>query len=119
MPQVFLEYTANIILPEQPEDFLKKLNQQLGNYETFKLEAVKSRACKLDDYCSGDGAPGKGFVYLCCMMMPGRSEALKQGLQELLLKFLNEQISPCNRQLQLHFAVHFVELNEYQVLINE
>ena len=119
MPQVFLEYTANISLPEPPPEFLKKLNKLLGDCETFKLESVKSRARKLEEYCCGDGAAGKGFVYLCCMIMPGRSDALKQSAQDLLLTFLSEYITPHNPQLTLHFAVHFVELNEYQVLIHE
>ncbi len=119
MPQVFLEYSANVKLPETPNEFLKKLNKQLADFKTFELEKIKTRARKLEHYCMGDGADGKGFVYLLCAILPGRSDALKQGIQEQLLKFLKEQIVSSNQTLNLHFSVHLVELNEYQFVTHD
>jgi len=119
MPQVFLEYSANVNLPEAPNEFLKKLNTQLADFNTFDLEKIKTRARKLESYCMGDGADGKGFVYLLCAIMPGRSDALKQGIQEQLLRFLKQQIIPSNPRLNLHFSVHFIALNEYQFVTHD
>lgn len=119
MPQVLLEYSANLVLPESPSDFLKKINKQIGECETFEVEKVKSRAHQLAHYCMGDGAAGKGFMYLCCAILPGRPAALKQRLGHQLLTFLKDHISSHNPGLHLHFAVHFTELNEYQVMTYE
>lgn len=114
LPHVVLEYSANVQLPVSPRDFLKAFNAHLGAYKTFELERIKSRACCLEPYCMGDGAEGKGFVYLNCAIVPGRSESLRLGLQERLLKFLEAKIVPCNLGMRLHFSVHLVELKQYQ-----
>jgi len=78
MPQITLQYTANVDQEVNSMDLFSKVHQILSNAGGIKVENCKSRAFKLEDYYIGQGGSNNAFVHLDLAFLEGRSIVLKK-----------------------------------------
>ena len=89
MPQLQLEYSANVTAPPTP-DLLLMLHQILADHGV-KIGNCKSRAVERDVYLVADGKTGEAFVHLDVSFMEGRSPELKTSIGNAMLSALRTE----------------------------
>ncbi|MDH5856145.1 5-carboxymethyl-2-hydroxymuconate Delta-isomerase [Lampropedia aestuarii] len=114
MPQVHLEYSAN--LPIDAAKVLKAVNAALFATGQFKLpQDIKSRAQAFDAFVVGDDLPHQAFVHLRVAVIDGRSVEVRKAIADAALAALQAahdwQALPL--QVQLGAEVHEITLATY------
>ncbi len=59
MPQLTLEYTANVRVTAGLDELAGRLHEVLASVGGIRLENCKTRWQRLDGFAIGDGAPGR------------------------------------------------------------
>lgn len=77
LPHCILEYSANV--PDQVDirALLAEINQSIVACSDVKIEDIKSRAIRHEQYVIGDGAAGRTFVTLEIQILSGRPDHVK------------------------------------------
>lgn len=76
MPHIILEYTDNV-LPADLQAFWGRLHPMLVEVAQVRLQDIKSRAYRCQDYHMGGGEADCAFVHLTIRLLEGRDgEAL-------------------------------------------
>ena len=111
MPHLTLEYSANI---EQKMDFValfSKMHTTISDIGQVKLDNIKSRARKAEDFRVSDGQPDQAFVHLDFRFLAGRTKAIKQQLGQQLLHILTEAYAPSFEQFHLQITVEVQDID--------
>ncbi len=104
MPQLILEYSANI---EQDIDFKKllyQLHQVMAETAGVNIGNCKSRAVKREDYCVGDGDELNAFVHVDVGLFP-RDPEVKQAIGQQMLRVLENAYAPSIQNYNLQITV--------------
>ncbi len=105
MPQITLEYTANVDQPIEFRDLFAELHQVLAGAAGINITNFKSRARCLDTYHVGEGKAGSAFVHLVVELFEGRSVELKREIGgrgiEVLKKHFARSLSDLDLQITL------------------
>ncbi|MCP5046036.1 MAG: 5-carboxymethyl-2-hydroxymuconate Delta-isomerase [bacterium] len=109
MPQLVLQYTANIQQDVDFKDMFARFHHVLAHTGGIKIGNCKSRAIKLEDYYIAQGGPDEAFVHLDARFMEGRSAELKQKIGQQLLDIMKEVYSPSIKEYNLQITV---EIND-------
>jgi len=114
MPQITLEYTANILekdlanaLPEIHHIVCEMLKTELAN--------CKSRLQSVENYVIGDGAKDNAFVHLTIALLPGRSTELLQSTAEIILNKLKNYFHQSLQKLNLQITIAMENLPEVYI----
>lgn len=93
MPQVILDYSANLVGAERLEPLLERIHQALVTCGGCRLEDIKSRAQARQVFQVGDGAAQNAFAHLEVGLLEGReTEALAKlgnGCLEVMVAFFS------------------------------
>ena len=108
MPHLFLEYSAN--LPTVKRELLNELHLKLAEFETFKIQDMKSRAIPHEVFCLAEGNENRAFVHLQLAIMPGRSAELLRDASQKLHEYLKAYFLPLSKGLVCSFSVEVREL---------
>ena len=79
MPQIFLEYTANI-RDINFKKLLAEVHSILSQRLPTNIESCKSRIIKHNDYLIGDGNQNNALVNIDIAVLPGRTEELLRSV---------------------------------------
>lgn len=93
MPQIFLEYTSNIIGINFHE-ILAEIHNILSNKLPTDINSCKSRIIKHENYLIGDGNINNALVNIDISVLPGRKEELLSSIANEIkevIKFLFER----------------------------
>ncbi|MDR3426808.1 5-carboxymethyl-2-hydroxymuconate Delta-isomerase [Silvimonas sp.] len=91
MPNLTLQYTANLTDQFVPTELLSRLHGAFAATGQFAMNDVKGRVIRLDQFQVGlNEAPDKSFVHVIVATMTTRSEALKKELGQALLEELKK-----------------------------
>jgi len=108
MPVVNFEYTHNLPIDAQVNDFLKETHRTLVEIIKTDLLTCRSTITKHQDYLIGDGNPNNAFIQLSIRMLPGRSKATKDALGQRLLAIINQtfskEIARCETQIRVYLT---------------
>jgi len=110
MPQLTLEYTANIKQKIDFADLFAQLHQVLVDVGGIPLGNCKSRAYRLDDFHIGDGAAQHAFVHLVIRFLEGRSVEMKETIGQQSLQILKESYAPSFAVLNLQLTVEMQDI---------
>lgn len=91
MPNLTLEYTANLHSQFDVPDTLLKLNQALVATGAFKEADIKSRALPLEVFVVGTAPTERAFIHLELSILSGRAMELKRDVSHELLHVLKQQ----------------------------
>ncbi|MFA6038193.1 MAG: 5-carboxymethyl-2-hydroxymuconate Delta-isomerase [Legionellales bacterium] len=112
MPQLRLDYTANVIEKNDFPALFKKCHEILATTLPTKINSCKSRAMLQEDYYIGDGDTGHAFVCLQLQIMAGRPKQVRDEVVHLLLDVFKDHFSESLKQLKLQITIELQELSE-------
>ncbi|WP_394778276.1 5-carboxymethyl-2-hydroxymuconate Delta-isomerase [Undibacterium sp.] len=113
MPQLYLEYTANL------SDFdagaaLGQLNNALAATGEFEEADIKSRAQKLEHFAIGTAPAGRAFVHVRLAMLSGRSAETKRLMSDTIVQALHKTGPwPAGMEVQLTAEILDMERASY------
>ncbi|MCH8127058.1 5-carboxymethyl-2-hydroxymuconate Delta-isomerase [candidate division KSB1 bacterium] len=110
MPQLILQYTANIDQEISFQDLFVKLHNILADIGGIKIDNCKSRAFKLDNYYIGRGETSNAFINLDIHFLEGRPQTLKKEIGSQILEALKEIYSQSISELNLQITVEIKDI---------
>lgn len=108
MPQLILEYSANIIEKNDVKAVFPLLHAVLSQGLPAQLGNCKSSAIECKDYYIADGQPQHAFILVNLKVLAGRSDETLQKVGEKLIAVLKKHFSASLNKLQLQI---FLEIN--------
>lgn len=90
MPHCIIEYSDNVVDPVDLKQFMLEINDYLASTGYFKLNDIKTRVLKSEQYVIGDGDPIRTFVTVNLLILSGRDDTVKKELSDGLLKILEK-----------------------------
>ena len=115
MPQITLEYTANISRAIQPHELLGGIHEIVSRVAGLPIGNCKSRAVVIDAFRVGTGEPGGAFVHATVRILAGRPPGIKEELGRSVLSLLKQQLDAVrpDRDLQITVEVRDIERGTY------
>lgn len=111
MPQLRLEYTANIIEKNNFSQLFKQCHEILAEQLPADLASCKSRATQQDDYYIGDGNSENAFVCLQLQVFSGRSVETLNSVVQVILNVLKNHFAESLKQRNLQITLELQELS--------
>ena len=105
MPHTILEYTATVADQPDLQAFWDQLHRFLVEAAPCRLQDIKSRAHRCDEFRMADGRWELAFVHLTLLMMEGRDEATLKKVGEGALAILQEHFPRTLAQREADFTV--------------
>jgi len=105
MPHTILEYTATVADQPDLQAFWGQLHGFLVETVPCRLQDIKSRARRCDEFRFGDGRWELAFVHLTILLMEGRDEATLGKVGEGALALLKERFPRTLAQQEADFTV--------------
>jgi 5-carboxymethyl-2-hydroxymuconate isomerase len=107
MPNIIVEYSANLSSAVSWPDVLKSLQRTAGAMPELPTTGLRTRAYCCDHAIVSDGEPENAFVHAVLRMGHGRSDEAKQRIGEGLFGSLSESLAPLfdARPLSLTFEI--------------
>ena len=113
MPQMTLEYTANIIQEIKARELFSQIHHIFEEIGGIRIENCKSRAIRLDDYYIGKGKIENAFVHLEIRFIEGRSAELKGEIGQQSLAFLETYFAESISSLDLQITVEIIDIHKH------
>lgn len=110
MPQLTLQYTANINQEIDYSNLFAKLHNILADVGGINIENCKSRALKLNNYYISQGEISNAFIHLDVRFLEGRSLPIKKEIGNQLLEALNSFYQKSLTELDLQFTVEISDI---------
>jgi 5-carboxymethyl-2-hydroxymuconate isomerase len=110
MPQLTLEYTANLDLEIQP--LLARLHSELAATGAINLKGIKSRAVQHSAYRVADGNPNYAFVHVNLLIREGRPLEIQKDIAQRVLAVLKETLGNRFENSHLSLSVDIKEMRE-------
>ena len=101
MPQISLEFSANLPGEIASEELLLVLHRILRDVGGVRIGNCKSRVVPAARFLVGEGEAGGAFVHLDVRFLEGRSPEVERALGEALLQALREAYEGCGEGLQI------------------
>ncbi|MCC5013568.1 MULTISPECIES: 5-carboxymethyl-2-hydroxymuconate Delta-isomerase [Legionella] len=113
MPQLLLEYSANVIEKDKITAVFPLLHAVLSQDLPAQLGNCKSRAVECKDYYIADGQPQQAFILVNLTILAGRSEETLQKVGEKLIAVLKQHFSASLNKLQLQIFLEIDVLEKH------
>lgn len=112
MPQLILEFSANILEKENIELLFQDLHSILSKTLPTDLDSCKSRLYFTDTYCVGNGQSNNAFIHITLKVMPGRSPDTLKTLGDSMMELLKNYFSESLKKLNLQVTLEIIELQK-------
>lgn len=110
MPHFVLECSANIVESLNHRDLFSRLHSLLAESGPFKLDEIKSRIVRHDEYLVGNGDPSTAFVHLTLSILEGRDFTLQRTVGERIMDFLRKEFSQSAAERTLSLSLEVREM---------
>ena len=114
MPQITLEFTANVRIDSDWGTLLPKIHQLVSKIAGIPIGNCKSRILEHTRYYVGDGSGEQAFVHLEIAILEGRDDTTKAELGNSLLSMLQTHLLPENAGKDLQITVEIKDINRKQ-----
>ena len=111
MPQVILEYSANIAQPVETVNILGELTAVISAASDIAISNFKSRVIRREEFLAGGGADG-AFVHLAVGVFSGKPFDVKRRIGEDCLEYLEEYFEEAAAKLDLQITVEIREMEK-------
>jgi 5-carboxymethyl-2-hydroxymuconate isomerase len=109
MPQIKIEYTANLPV-KNIQGLVGHIHTTLVEKLPTQLTSCKTRIEKVSEFYVADGNPNNGFFHVEIRILTGRSEELKEQVATELLKYLKNTLSYIPKNITTQVTVEIAEL---------
>ncbi|MCL9684934.1 5-carboxymethyl-2-hydroxymuconate Delta-isomerase [Legionella maioricensis] len=111
MPHLTLEYSNNLRVTDRFNQLFDELHRLLAEELPTQLSSCKSRCIVHPLFFIGDQDEKNAFVHLTIKMLPGRADAKKKRLGEIILNILRVFFKSESTQLNLSLSVEILDLD--------
>ncbi len=112
MPQLVLEYSANISQKIDSTLLLTEIASIISAAGGIPVENFKSRLIRREEYLVGKGGRKDAFVHLEAGIFSGRTVEVKRRIGEDCIEYLEEYFSPSTGELSLQITVEIREMEK-------
>jgi len=112
MPQLMLEYSANINQKVDSPLILTEIASIISAAGDIPVEKFKSRLIRREEYLVGRGDSKDAFVHLEAGIFSGRTLEVKKRIGEDCIEYLEEYFSPSASELSLQITVEIREMEK-------
>ena len=110
MPQLHLEYSANLRNLETDKALLRLNNALVASGQFSDEVDIKSRAVAFEDFRVGIAPVERAFVHVKLALLSGRSPQIKRQLSASLLEVLKDSV-PAQAGLDLQLCVELLDID--------
>jgi 5-carboxymethyl-2-hydroxymuconate isomerase len=110
MPQLTIEYSANLAGLFDARTFARRLHDIVVETVDTPLANCKTRLVRLDEALIGDGSAGHAMVHVDLRILSGRTSEQKRRLGERALALLEAAVAP-SQALKAQLTVEVRELD--------
>ena len=111
MPNLFVEYSANIEQKIALDDLLDKLYQSALDTGVFPLGGIRVRAHSTEHYRISDCHPDNGYVHVTAMIGHGRPLDVRRRVGEQLLDTLTKHLRQLFESSPLAISLNIQEFH--------
>lgn len=111
MPQVVLDYSANVVQEVDFRQLFSELHRALADAAGVDVAACKSRAMCRETFAIGEGGPEQAFVHLEVGLLSGRTGAQKRDIAAVCLDVLARYYADSLEQLDLQITVEVRDMD--------
>jgi 5-carboxymethyl-2-hydroxymuconate isomerase len=115
MPQITLEYSANILEKNPMTSVLKNIHEMLATMLPTDINTCKSRAFSCDTFLVGDGRDDRAFIHCTIKILAGRTLDIKKEIANKVLEYLKTVFVTSLQKLRLQITVELSELPEIYI----
>ena len=112
MPQLVLEYSANITQKVDNTVILAEIAAIVSAAGEIPVQNFKSRLIRREEYLVGNGEAKDAFVHLEAGIFSGRNLDVKKRIGEDCIEYLEEYFSPSAGELSLQITVEIREMEK-------
>ena len=115
MPQINIEYSANLPKGERLAELAQALHRALPAIIDSDLDSFKTRLTRLDNYVIGDGAPGHAMLHIDLRILTGRTDAVKTAAGKAALDLAVKHVGavPVGMDVQITVEVGALDRANY------
>ncbi len=110
MPQIILEYSANIQDLNDFKQLFKDIHHVIHTTGGVHIENCKSRIICHNKFFIGRGEVKNGFIHLEVQWLEGRSIELKSQLGNELLELIKKYYHSSLQRQNLQITVHIIDI---------
>lgn len=111
MPHITVEYSANMTERPKPKIFLRALHDALVACGPYKMEDIKSRLVRHDNFLVSNGEKEQAFVHLHLAIMP-RDPEIQKKTTAALLEVLKKEFAESLATKNCAFSVEIRQLDK-------
>lgn len=112
MPIIHFEYTDNLMIDEKIKNFLIETHHILVQEIKTDLRTCRSSVIKNEHYIIGDDNPKNAYIMLTIRMLPGRTDAIKKRLGDVLLQKIHHDFSQTILEHDTQVRVYLTETDK-------
>ena len=117
MPQITVEYSAELREAFDRRAFALALHRTVGPLVSAEVEAFKTRFRQIEESVIGDGSPA-AMVHVRIGLLTGRSVELKQEVGRVGIGIARDHLKPVEGlPTQLTLEVHDMDRDQYQKVV--
>jgi 5-carboxymethyl-2-hydroxymuconate isomerase len=117
MPQITVEYSAELSGAFDRRAFALALHQALAPMVSSDVAAFKTRFRQIDECVIGDGSPA-AMIHVRIGLLSGRPAELKQEVGRVSIGIARDHLKPVEGlTIQLTLEVHDMDREQYQKLV--
>jgi 5-carboxymethyl-2-hydroxymuconate isomerase len=110
VPQITIEYSANLAGRFEARGFAARLHGHLVAHADAQIESCKTRLLRLDEVLIGSGEPHRAMVHADVRILTGRSDEQKRLLGEAAIQSLEDAVGGAEG-LEVQLTVEVRELD--------
>ncbi|AJD50199.1 5-carboxymethyl-2-hydroxymuconate isomerase [Thalassospira sp. MBR-102] len=111
MPQLEIEYSANLPITEQLRGLAISLHREIAKAADADLESFKTRLSPLENVVIADGGPKHGMVHLDVRLLSGRSDDVKHAVGAIALETVRAHLENLVGNFDVQFTVEVHDLD--------
>ncbi len=104
MPHLTLEYSANVKDSVDHQALMKRMHEALIQFESFKIQDIKSRCVRHEVFYAADGEARRAFAHLRLELLSGRPTPLKQEIGAKLLELMKSAFPKTYQEMTLDLS---------------
>ncbi|OSQ50355.1 5-carboxymethyl-2-hydroxymuconate Delta-isomerase [Thalassospira alkalitolerans] len=111
MPQIEIEYSANLPIVEQLRALAISLHREIAVAADAEPASFKTRLSPLENVVIADGGPHHGMVHLDVRLLSGRSDDVKYEVGRIALETLRVHLENLVGDYAVQFSVEVHDLD--------
>jgi|TARA_A100001391_G_scaffold203753_1_gene196961 5-carboxymethyl-2-hydroxymuconate isomerase len=111
MPQLEIEYSANLPIAEQLRGLAISLHREIAKAADADLASFKTRLSPLENVVIADGGPKHGMVHLDVRLLSGRSDDVKYAVGAIALETVRAHLENLVGNFDVQFTVEVHDLD--------